>query len=121
MSQEFASAPFHGQLYDLIVRVGSGFIESEEELKQQLYYSSMPDLPKAVFQTSSEKEIENSNFADSYSIQGWMRFGRVEGFQKRLIARLTSNKVFKDSTNPGDRTLCIQMNSNTFRLSTYSQ
>lgn len=52
----------------------------------------MPDLPKATYKATEEKEFENTNYATSYSIQGWMKFGKIEGFQKRLIARLTSNK-----------------------------
>jgi hypothetical protein len=72
----------------------------------------MPDLPPAAYLVTEEKEFENKNYANSYSIQGWMKFGKVDGFQKRLVSRLTSNKVFSDTTFPGDRTLSIFMNCN---------
>jgi hypothetical protein len=38
MQEEFGSSPFHGELYDVIVRVGEGYIEGEDELKTWMYY-----------------------------------------------------------------------------------
>ncbi len=44
LGEEFANSPFHGQLYDFIVRIGQGFMESENDLKSLIYYSKIPDL-----------------------------------------------------------------------------
>ena len=43
-------------------------MDTESDLKQEMYYSPMPDLPVAIYKSTEEKEVENSNFATSYSV-----------------------------------------------------
>lgn len=63
--------------------------------------------------------IEEVNFAEEYSVEGWVKFGKIKGLQKRVIFRLTTNEVQKD-IDLGDRALAVFQNEDSFKFGTYS-